>query len=222
MIAVAIKERPILMHARSIRGILEGRKTQTRRILKRQPPRVEAVHQLAGDGYHFYRNCLGDFSVAGPVWAVKKLGGPSQLSCRYGRAGDRLWVRERLIEKNGEWLYHGDGTLVMVDEEDRSASLSWAHHKESEHCQSIHMPRWACRLVLEITDIRLELVQDITEADIKAEGCLCLPDCAYCADPDYGHPRHNLPTFQTLWNDTNGKGAWERNDWVWCLSFQKA
>lgn len=225
--ATQVKEHPILMHARSVRGILEGNKRQTRRIVKPQPPTVEAVQTLSGSTFSYYRNELGDFSVAGPVWAVRQLGGPQHLCPRY-RIGEHLWVRETWavrpawddmkpseIPKGYALYYYAEDSEVAV--------TKWR--------PSIFMPRWACRLVLEITNIRVERVQDISEEDALAEGsylnrCSCPrdePKSAHTIEAMFRQTGCHLHgnEFKQLWDDTNGKGAWERNDWVWCISFKR-
>lgn len=189
------KERPILMHARSIKGILEGRKWQTRRIVKSQPLPGESICQVVRGKHEWVIGCLRDSENA---WMPVK--------CPYGKHGDRLWVRET-------WrIGHLLGMMYRADyaSADSPEILKWK--------PGIHMPRSASRLTLEITDIRVERVQDISIEDVFAEGIdkpANWPDLA-------GAQRHGIKQyFQQLWNETNGKGAWEHNDWVWVISFKR-
>jgi hypothetical protein len=182
------------MHARSINGILEGRKTQTRRIMK-------AKHVTAA-------GIRGILHGTGPAFDLNE--------CPFGQPSDRLWVREawrtraifddlkpsEVVKRVGkDLLYLADGQFL---------NISGVHDVfvPGRYRHGRFMPRWACRLVLEITDIRVERVQDISEEDAYAEG---IPR------PSMGFDQ----LFARLWDDTNGSGAWSRNDWVWCVSFRK-
>lgn len=199
-----MKERPILMHARSIKGILEGRKTQTRRIVKSQPP----------SGWD--RHCWFDAPLYGWTLEPELAQEWHKVRCPYigdeGLNGDRLWVREtwRLGKMRG-LMYRADYTAA-----DSPEMLKWR--------PSIFMPRAASRLTLEITDIRVEQVQYISESDCRAEGLVRSEHGWYggsgsVTDPgNYFHVARNA--FGHLWNETNGKGAWDRNDWVWAISFK--
>lgn len=200
------KERPVLMHARSINGILAGRKTQTRRIIKgmaglgsvTQAPAAGGEvrgYEVIGRGL----DCGAPVMVVKPAWAVP---------------GDRLWVRETLHLDHAEgrgyvFLYAAGGTGYRM----------WKGKgklPKRDTVASIHMPRWACRLVLEVVSMRVERVQDIDKAGVIAEG-VTERECHPIADV---HAGWHEP-FAALWNDTNGKGAWERNDWVWVVEFKK-
>lgn len=226
-----IKERPILMHARSIEGILAGRKMQTRRIVKPQPLPDESIVQYAGNSTGWLMGRLRDSENA---WRDAK--------CPYGKPGERLWVREtwqwfgRILrpgEVEGGFSYRADGAQRRFEQFD-APDKAWEMFKAAgvegrwnKWIPSIHMPRWASRLTLEITDIRVERVQDISEEDCKAEG-IEYPE----ADPrdidenleaecGYFPPSSFETAFERLWNETNGKGAWERNDWVFAISFRR-
>jgi hypothetical protein len=200
---MGVKERPILMHARSIRGILDGRKTQTRRIIKIDPA-ARFIQQCC--------DCTAEF-------VVPKHREPVFVKCPYGTIGDRLWVREtwRMGKLKG-LMYRADYSTA-----DSPEILKWR--------PSIYMSRPASRLTLEVTRIRVERVQDISEDDAKAEGSY-LNRCT-CAGM-IRKPRTPIETlfkqtwchvhgyeFKQLWNDTNGKGAWDRNDWVFVVDFRR-
>jgi hypothetical protein len=146
-----VKERPILFSGPMVRAILEGRKTQTRRVVTPQP----------NWGMWPYRN--------GDLWLHALSGDPRK--CPYGVPGDRLYVREMLRRPDGDpWLYEADMQPVMVDACDETAMLAWAHHKQQDYCTSMFMPRWASRITLELTDVRVQRVQEISEEDAVAEG----------------------------------------------------
>lgn len=180
-----------------VRAILEGRKTQTRRVVKPQPPSIEAVHAKAGIGYHWHapQRGIDHWRPIGPVWAVREfMGQEPELRCPYGQPGDRLWVREAW--RYGNWTedgdpfieYAADGACLLQRDfpeewterlNDTWAALSDTSNYAIDHRAadrrwrpSIHMPRWAGRIMLEVTGIRVQRLQDISEDDAKAEGLL--------------------------------------------------
>lgn len=207
-----MKERPILFSAPMVRAILAGQKTQTRRIVKHA--HVAEADAWAGNGDGTWQ--LGVYGEGG-VAACMDL-----VRCPYGVPGDRLWVREmwclaapdgdyhlngepqawRPRRDDGRWAYYAatDDDVVNVDDDNRSP---WK--------PSIHMPRWASRLTLTVTSVRVELLQDISEADAVAEGVTPL-------QMDQGDSR---PRFMGLWDNINGERApWSSNPWVWVLNFE--
>lgn len=208
------------MHARSINGILEGRKTQTRRIVKgRRSDDGFLCVEMADGSWWPYASYDGESFDDGKGCEVP-------LSCHFGVPGDRLWVRETWamndvkhgwgkIPKSrpvgfGEVAYRADGEW-----KDQFAELDgdippWR--------PSIFMPRWASRLTLEVTEIRVGRAQDISGYDAKAEGVV-LTSCG--SDHERHEPACFINEFEKLWNDTNGPGAWERNDWVWVVGFRR-
>ena len=168
-----IKERPILFSAPMVRAILEGRKTVTRRAVKIQP-RSKADIGSYGLGQPFIRN--PDVTKPNP-------------ECPYGRPGDRLWVRETFAIESNRWADdpysppHKDGRPTQRYEDDKwdqphykatdAEPELWYDDRDSPGCRwkpSIHMPRWASRILLEITDVRVERLQDITPEQVTAEG----------------------------------------------------
>lgn len=203
-----MKERPILFSGEMVRAILDGRKTQTRRIIKPQPHWINDSHSVAHIG--------------------KKVGNVEYL-CKYGQPGERLWVRETWCEifdsEFGEedWIdyratprYPEDSSLRPAgwDNEPDGTPLRWK--------PSIHMPRWASRITLEITGVRVERLQEISEEDAMAEGCD--PDCLsvkkmYAKNGIfYGAAR---TWFLYLWNSINGYESWNENPWVWVIEFKR-
>lgn len=203
-------ERPILFSGAMVRALLAGTKTQTRRALKVQPL---DILPMKGD-------------KAGREWIGLMQNPPEakgvMFRCKFGVPGDRLWVRERWRKDGVLWHYAADG-LMVPDQRDydvratfaRRAPLSESAYKWKP---SIHMPRCAARLFLEIACIRVERLQDISEADAKAEGC-CVPLIIY---PDEPRESYSYATaYRSLWESINGPGSWAANPWVWCLTFKR-
>lgn len=213
MTTAEVRERPILFASPMVRAIIEGRKAITRRIMKPQPH------------YNFLARGLVGVTPQWPLqdgvrWFMAD--GMSELTkCPYGAPGDQLWVREQLFRPDGDlWLYKADRQPVEVDSADVTEMVVWAHHKQQAHCPSIHMPRWASRITLEITDVRVERLQEITEEDAKAEGA-AEARCGIAGyamdDPVYSH----RTGFVRLWTDINGADSWKDDPWVWVVSFKR-
>ncbi|WP_221065966.1 hypothetical protein [Methylomagnum ishizawai] len=176
-----------------VRALLEDRKTQTRRIIKPQPVgRIDPVESYGPKGLEI---------AFGPD-NRRADGGLRWWRCPYGQIGDRLWVRETWAydlaavnsanDKNGPFVYRAD----LLSEQCR---LDGRWHP------SIHMPRYASRILLEITDIRFERVQEISEADAEAEGV-----------PDVDH-------YRCLWESLHGRigETWGHNPWVRVIQFKR-
>jgi hypothetical protein len=130
-------------------------------------------------------------------------------------AGDVLWVRETLKNTDDGWTYAADGAPVMVAEDHRAAMLVWAHHKPSDHCVSIHMPRFACRLRLEVTSVRQERLHDVDNKDALREGL----ELQTMHDPAYRFPRDR---YAALWDKLNAdRGfSWASNPLCWRIEFR--
>lgn len=179
------KERPILFSAPMVRAILDGRKTQTRRI-------VEITHRTPG-----LAACL---EPADPSWVRPKFG--AEL-CPYGVPGDHLWVRETHYVWSAGYK-DGSGRVIAYRSTEPDSPCTWT--------PSIHMPRWASRITLEITDARVERLQEITRGDCMQEGC---PFQNMANGPD---PRD---WYAQLWGQINGAGSWDANPWVWVVAFKR-
>lgn len=201
-----MKERPILMSAPMVRAILEGRKTQTRRIVKPQ------------------------YEVNGGIWTSIKTRGWMYQSriencesllkvCPYGKIGDILWVKETWMPLTVGYVYRADGII-----NENFPGTKWH--------PSIFMPRVASRIKLEITNIRVERVQDISEEDAIAEGIEYLDNQLVDGEVDrcriYFHYSDNelilldaKSSYQTLWESINGKDSWGKNPWVWVIEFKR-
>ena len=180
-------EKPILFSGEMVRAILAGRKTMTRRVMP-------GALWIAPDGNLKYVDRRG---IRPPLDA-----------CPYGKVGDTLWVRESLhLGDDNVWRYSADDEIVCCGE----AGIAWAHHKDGHHCPSIHMPRWASRLTLPVTGVRVERLQDISEDEMLAEGIESDPDISAWLK------------FASLWNSLNeARGyGWDENPWVWVIEFSR-
>lgn len=225
-----MRERPILFSAPMVRAILEGRKRQTRRVLKPQPPSCDAVRAKAGIDFSiFSANHARDFRVAGPVWAVRDLmnGREPEWTCPYGAPGDQLWVRETV------WLPRPVTQRDLRDGADTwpkciysadtdGIEIQWMREHRWKQRPSIHCPRWASRLTLEVTGVRVERLQDIREADALAEGIAHFGDGGFVSDDDgrnYGATA--VESYAYLWESINGCGSWDANPWVWVITFHR-
>lgn len=215
----AVKERPILFSAPMIKALLEGRKTQTRRIVKPIPKWAELfpICDPAGmaDGH-----CV-------KWWDGEHEGVGVAQDCPYGQPGDHLYVRETWAGYREKVAGVRDGVPIVAyratDEGDYEPGMKWK--------PSIHMPRWASRLTLKITDVRVARLNDISEADAIAEGCEAgmVPDTGWGPVP-LGPDGWTIQTpgfwasaagkFQMLWGEAYGEDAWALNPWVWAVSFE--
>jgi len=191
-----MKERPIIFSSEMVKAILEGRKTQTRRTRGlneiNKNPDDWVVHHIDGTEWEFKNTKnLADYHI----------------NCPYGKIGDRLWVRETwaIIDAKLPMLPYVDGikTIYRADNKKEYNKIKWH--------PSIFMPRKFSRITLEITNIRVERVQDITAKDAYAEGARC--DCLKPVDICKG----NIDNFKKLWNSINEKKGygWNKNPWVW-------
>jgi hypothetical protein len=203
--ATATKERPILFSGPMVRAILDGRKTQTRRVLK--------YAETIPEGWYPDRyNKTANWTFWGPRGSTES--GKCTLPlfrCPYGEPGDVLWVRETWVyrSKHDRYYYRADHLEPFTE--------PYAHGGWKP---SIFMPRAACRIKLEITDVRVERVKDISHDDAVAEGC-------YRIEPCEKYPNGNAwgrAGYAALWNEINAERGygWESNPWVWAVSFRRA
>ncbi len=219
-----VKERPILFKGEMVRALLDGSKTQTRRIVKPQP--------LYLDGGVPYRSLPKSLiGIADPkIGIVHK--------CPFGIRGDQIWVRETWCSADVLFLgYECDPPQCVGYRADLEARIdgvtpvsthAWNWDHESVCWKpSIHMPRWASRISLEIESIRVERLQDISEADCWAEGigeCDGLLDDLKIIDIAKRMGRcieDAVPTYGALWESINGAGSWDANPWVWAITFRR-
>jgi hypothetical protein len=214
-----MRERPILFNGAMVRAILAGQKTQTRRAVKTDGA-VDVVRFIGADN-----QATGEFG-----WCPHPSLIARHIRCPFGQAGDRLWVRETwrpetihscamdtcdcdavgvTYAADGEWIPH---TWQNPPPDDWYMPEAAARG----NVPSIHMPRWACRLVLEITTVRVERLHDISEADALAEGIHHEAMNGYALA---GMHRSAGFAFRDLWTSTSGN--WDSNPWVWAIEFKR-
>ncbi|AOZ52666.1 hypothetical protein BKX93_01490 [Chromobacterium vaccinii] len=227
-----VNEKPILFCAEMVRALLAGTKTQTRRVAK------PVKHPDFGNLYE-----------PGAMVLEREPQHVINRACPYGQPGDRLWVRETWgvishswdkagnmvdwvpdrpatpilelpfgrVYYSGHVIYAADGYMEWAGDDDGGGE------PRSAWKPSIHMPRTASRILLEITDVRVEQLQDISEADAVAEGCVAEP-CDHsrqsCEDIGCYGPTA-AGAYHWLWNRLNGAGSWDANPWVWVIEFKR-
>ena len=225
-------ERPILFQAEMVRAILKGDKTQTRR---KAPIRELNILQHPGDiltwSVSFFKAIKGTLtSHSGGKFS--DLQARSIIASQfnpYGKPGDTLWVRETwgavsptdepvpLALGQCEIEYKADLPPGCTDGPGEWPADERNHPEVPKWRPSIHMPRWASRITLEVKSVRVERLQDISEDDARAEGASRTDweyDDGECCDTD-------REAFSNLWNHINGPGAWEANPWVWVIEFDR-
>ncbi len=222
-----MKERPILFSGPMVRAILEGRKTQTRRIIKqavltRTMEFATAVCPAREGGWVAWFDGVGQEAAE-----FTKLAYDYGFRCPYGEPGDRLWVRETWAviwtEDDPDWE-EGQTVLDVPHRVEYKADTGakypgeWPDDKGSDpDCPrwrpSIHMPRWASRLTLEVIDVRVQRVAEISEEDVLAEGF---------AGADLEQYGPYWRPFQLLWDSLNARRGypWAVNPWVWAITFR--
>jgi hypothetical protein len=211
-----MKERGILFSAPMVRALLAGKKTQTRRAVKAE------ASVIVGD-------LLGQ-----PKWYLDS--DPDRaIRCPYGVPGDRLWVRETWRTSYN----HEAAAAAGFSDTHIGPCFEYAADHENPGKgwrPSIFMIRGASRILLEVTDVRVQCLQDISEEDAKAEGVAGDPSecaiigrdalargedgCGDC-DPCCGSKRIYRPAYERLWDEINGAGSWASNPWVWAISFKR-
>ena len=225
-----MKEHPILFNQEMVKAEHADRKTQTRRAVKPQPINEHGeIYKTGIIGPEFYEPATydknGDMISGKEIFGAYDEYGDWGVKCPYGKIGDRLWVRETFRFYDGE----DDTEYTCRSIEYRADTIGY--HPDIRWKPSIYMPRRACRTVLEIVDIRIERVQDITEADAMAEG---IKEVGNCSPPDYDYNAKQYyvakslhetakNAFQHLWNSINAKRGmgWDVNPWVWVVEFKR-
>lgn len=201
-----MKERPILLNAEMVRAVLDGRKTQTRRVMKVQPHAGVRNSVFVKSGFED--------------------GHGKELVCPFGAVGDRLWVRETW---QGPLVDYDEAYSMFKDPTPYQKAENCVYRADGGPCPeftdaddnlrqgwrpSIHMPRWASRITLEITGVRVERLRDLSEEDAKSEG-VTPPGGGVL--PGWEH-RIN---FRELWMSIYGTDNWEANPWVWVIEFKR-
>ena len=217
-----MKEHPILFNTEMVKAVLDGRKIQTRRVLKPQQLGPERIVHFKDDQF-----------VCGSNSGKIGIFDPNIYKCPYGQIGDRLWVRETWAQIDLRELFSNrlDSQIVYKAGPhpfERELPHMWTEGKDKWK-PSIHMKREYCRINLEITDIRIERVQDISEEDAKSEGSIpgdvSMFDDTEIQLLDYPHKKKDTPFkngFSLLWDSINEKRGfgWDVNPWVWVVEFK--
>ncbi|MEN6732019.1 hypothetical protein [Klebsiella pneumoniae] len=191
-------ERGMIFNGEMVLAILDGRKTQTRRPVKFPVHDKNLGCELAGN------ELAGELSAG------------NYLNSAFGRPGDCIWVRETWNKYGGLLTYRADHDWIDDMRKETVCTAKWV--------PSIHMPRWASRILLEITDVRVERLNAISEDDARAEGIIdggCLncgePEPCGCANPE----PDATDAFAYLWQSIYGQDNWNANPWVWVISFKR-
>ncbi|WP_065782082.1 hypothetical protein [Klebsiella pneumoniae] len=243
-----MKERGMIFNSEMVRAILDGRKTQTRRIMKVQPESNQLGLLLITDSTK--HSDIGKYH-----WAESNATGnhvrSKLFSSPFGAVGERIWVRETWATLGNEDGCYVDWEDNLCKGDERSAAriyrasceqrpgdyglwsipddAYWKPHTKEHKFEgawrpSIHMPRWASRILLEITDVRVERLNAISEEDARAEGIIdggCLncgePEPCGCANPE----PEATDAFAYLWQSIYGQDNWNANPWVWVIEFKR-
>ncbi|ESL48321.1 hypothetical protein [Klebsiella pneumoniae] len=200
-----MKERGMIFNAEMVRALLDGRKTQTRRPVKFPVHDKNLGCELAGN------ELAGELSAG------------NYLNSAFGKPGDRIWVRETWAEAGAS---APDLKLYRANYPEHVPSIyeNVPPAEEIRWTPSIHMPRWASRILLEITDVRVERLNAISEEDARAEGIIdggCLncgePEPCGCANPE----PDATDAFAYLWQSIYGQENWNADPWVWVIEFKR-
>ena len=202
-----MKQRPILFSAPMVRAILEGRKTQTRRFINSLSG-FSKISEFGKSNTPGFDWCFRDLNMRWNEFTNHRL----LWKCPYGQPGDNLWVRET-------WAHeYGGGYLYRASHSHMKPDGNWK--------PSIHMPRAASRILLKITDVRVERLNDISEWDAIDEGLEMVdgPDgikyYGNYGDNNADTALHPIESFRTLWEAINGPGSWIKNPFVWVIEFK--
>ena len=243
----AIVERGIIFSAEMVRAILEDRKTQTRRVARFIPLAPGA--NLLASSLRVGDYCTGDFelgqvlySMGGSCWQQRT----ERLFCPYGKVGDRLWVREtfafrRDVNDDTEKAKHYAKYRASCNPTASPCDSGDWHQYPARWTSPIHMPRWASRITLEITNVKVERVQEISAEDAVAEGVqypvkeagnrkvtpmICISNpllTRRLGNEPYSHESLMVAHFAALWDSINEKRGfgWDKNPWIWAISFRR-
>jgi hypothetical protein len=227
------RERPILFSGPMVRALLDGRKTQTRRAVRGAP-----VHVLPFIGRD--DRPTGEFGLCLTYDRVID----RHILCPYGQPGDRLWVREAWVHyqtvnhrrrpdggsfaeaSDGLAGYRADGHDTTEDFRNHIRLMSGVDLEAIEingdrWRPSIHMPRWASRITLEVTEVRVQRLNDIDDSDAMAEGIGLARGVGWCIDGEEDSFTTARLAYRALWERINGPASWDANPWVWAVSFRR-
>jgi hypothetical protein len=219
-----LKERPIIFNAHMVRAVLDGTKILTRR-------------QVRSTGLYAI-----DAAIHGEAVAARELANLA-TQCPHGQPGDRLWVREAWRSAADLDKYSGSQIADLcldagysvpwapIQYEADGARRDWQHTgipreggppQRGRYRHARFMPRWASRLILEVTGVRVERLQNISDEDARAEGCDPWHDLRGVPNVTVGEMAHGYRrAFRHLWDLINGDGAWDANPWVWVIEFRR-
>lgn len=194
----------MIFNAEMVRAILNGRKTQTRRIMKPQPAPDDYVCPYEGPrGGHIWPSKNHQYGLHVEEMLQNGKGGWEGLAseaCHFGNIGDRIWVRETFGDCGERLVFRAD-----TDDGAKCKVKRWT--------PSIHMPRWASRILLEITDVQVERLQAITLGDICKE--------FGCGLYDFRPATYGFQAWEELWKSIYGDDSWQANPWVWVIEFKR-
>lgn len=217
-----MKERPILLNAEMVRAVLDGRKTQTRRIIQSPAKNMQATGQKVID----YRE-PGDKWYGDHVFSMRNQSGTwcdytkeqFLAKCLFGAVGDRLWVRETFgfeIRSVGgspheQLVYRASkpDAVRFYDCNGKPSPMKWT--------PSLHMRRKYSRITLEIIGVRVERLNSMTEQDAIAEGC----SGGHNSIPGYHYSATPHEHFHHVWQSIYGEESWQANPWVWVIEFKR-
>lgn len=214
-----ITERGMIFNSDMVRAILDGRKTQTRRVMKVQPQYPEfGIRRIIESPI------IKEIGMY--LWSQTDACGVKVRSkpfvCPFGSVGDRIWVRETfqgpLFDFDQMDAYCKDSapfekTQFCVYKADGKPAPEFFDADDNLHCcwrPSIHMPRWASRLLLEITSVRVERIRSMSQDDARAEGVIAASG-----------PMEAGLAFRELWDSIYGEESWKANPWVWVIEFER-
>lgn len=204
-----MKQRPIIFNEYQVRALLDGRMTQTRRVMK-----VNCMDICEKEDGSLWPWCEDEESH-GDYW----------YPCPFGAVGDLIWVRETWNKHAGLLTYRADHDWIDDMRNETVCVAKWA--------PSIHMPRWASRITLEITGVRVQRLQDADEGHLLDDLGDMLEDCDSVAGRAFNHAEHyaiaGVPTglcpemhgFRAWWDKQNGEGNFYANPWVWVIDFKR-
>ncbi|EJN06441.1 hypothetical protein [Herbaspirillum sp. YR522] len=210
-----MKERPILFSAPMVRALLAGQKTQTRRAFSKRM--IDTMYNAAHMGEVSYFIDGGEMEENDLSYVADW--------CPYGKIGDRMWVRETwrgVVEISPPDAIKPEyGVARYIPAQEHCKRIEYAATQEcgdDPWRPSIHMPRWACRILLEIVSVRVEKLNDCSVSDALAEGVF-----TWWREIEQTASDHPAPPaiYRELWESINGAGSWAANPWVWVVEFRR-